>query len=402
MPRQNGSYVTRVVAIEQLSQLLFQRTRASEDGRVAITHPSFQSSKPKHELLREGLRTTRQRMYCASVGFACQLGLRINSCEMRYALVLTIFAAAAVAMSHQLSSPLLGSGHGVDHVGIAVRDLAAAKNIYQQLGFLVDPGGKLPDGKKDLIVNFADDTYLELITVYDRQKASKAEGSAWFARWLERHEGSAFLGLDVSSAAQTAEQLRGIRVDIAGPTRETANSLPGIGEPAPGWWMVRLKEQPPGGRIFFIEWEPWKDFVAQHPSLLPHTEHPNGARKLLAAWMSVRDLDAAAKAYEQLGFSPQPPVPAKALGAMARLIPAGTGYIILLAPADKDGVVATSLADRGEGVMGISVAVDDMPRIRSLLAQRLHQHFSEYSGVLGRSFLVPPKYTKGAWIEFVK
>jgi hypothetical protein len=74
----------------------------------------------------------------------------------------------------------------------------------------------------------------------------------------------------------------------------------------------------------------------------------------------------------------------------------------LLAPADKDGVVATSLADRGEGVMGISVAVDDMPRIRSLLAQRLHQHFSEYSGVLGRSFLVPPKYTKGAWIEFVK
>ena len=158
---------------------------------------------------------------------------------MRRALVLTIFVAAAVAMSHQLSSPLLGSGHGVDHVGIAVRDLAAAKNLYQQLGFLVDPGGHLPDGKEDLMVNFSDDTYLELITVYDRQKASKAEGSAWIASWLERHEGSAFLGLDVSSAAQTAEQLRGIRVDIAGPTRETANSLPGIGEPArDGGWCA--------------------------------------------------------------------------------------------------------------------------------------------------------------------
>src|SRR5512133_3698981 len=66
---------------------------------------------------------------------------------------------------------LLGSGHGIDHVGIAVRDLETAKKTYRNLGFTVFGGSKHPGlGTRNSGPGF-ESGYLELLAVWDRTKA---------------------------------------------------------------------------------------------------------------------------------------------------------------------------------------------------------------------------------------
>jgi Glyoxalase-like domain len=55
---------------------------------------------------------------------------------------------------------------GIDHLVIVVKDLQQAANDYQQLGFTVVPGGKHPVGSQNVLISFADGSYLELIAFY--------------------------------------------------------------------------------------------------------------------------------------------------------------------------------------------------------------------------------------------
>ena len=67
-------------------------------------------------------------------------------------------------------SILFGSRHGIDHVGIAVRDLETAKKTYRDvLGFAVFAGGKHPNGTRNSGPAL-ESGYLELITFWDRTK----------------------------------------------------------------------------------------------------------------------------------------------------------------------------------------------------------------------------------------
>ena len=55
---------------------------------------------------------------------------------------------------------------GIDHLIIVVKDLQQAANDYQQLGFTVVFGGKHPVGSHNVLISFADGSYLELIAFY--------------------------------------------------------------------------------------------------------------------------------------------------------------------------------------------------------------------------------------------
>lgn len=55
---------------------------------------------------------------------------------------------------------------GIDHLVIVVQDLQRAANDYRQLGFTVVPGGKHPVGSHNVLISFADGSYLELIAFY--------------------------------------------------------------------------------------------------------------------------------------------------------------------------------------------------------------------------------------------
>lgn len=55
---------------------------------------------------------------------------------------------------------------GIDHLVIVVSDLEHAAKDYEGLGFTVVPGGKHPVGSHNMLISFADGSYLEIIGFY--------------------------------------------------------------------------------------------------------------------------------------------------------------------------------------------------------------------------------------------
>src|SRR5512132_1704044 len=55
---------------------------------------------------------------------------------------------------------------GIDHLVIVVKDLDQAARDYRQMGFTVVPGGQHPVGSHNVLISFADGSYLELIAFY--------------------------------------------------------------------------------------------------------------------------------------------------------------------------------------------------------------------------------------------
>lgn len=293
---------------------------------------------------------------------------------------------------------IFGSGHGLDHVGIAVRDLETAKKTYRNLGFTVFAGGKHPNlGTRNSGPSF-ESGYLELITFWDRTKTL----GGMVANFLEKHEGGLFVGLDLSSAEDTAKLLRASGFNIDGPETGSLSEDPEQHDQAPNvgsWRFLGLDSGTiPAGHlptkssdaIFFLQYEPWVGNV-----------HANTAKKLASVWMGVRDLEASVRGYESMGFRRSRKIAVPQLGAQGQEIEAGQGRILLLQPENSTGKVAAFLAERGaEGIIGVSIEVASLQTARSLLEANTKRQLEPYAGPYGHSILIPPEFTHGIWIEF--
>jgi hypothetical protein len=83
------------------------------------------------------------------------------------ALMLMTAIASHTAIQIQAAPPPVASRTtaNLEHVVIAVRDLAVATTSYERLGFTVTPGGRHPSGgTTGNGVFFSNGTYLELLT----------------------------------------------------------------------------------------------------------------------------------------------------------------------------------------------------------------------------------------------
>lgn len=326
-----------------------------------------------------------------------------------WALILLLIAASSTNWtnrSSQSASPLLGTGHGIDHVGVAVRDLNAAVEVYRdRLGFTISGEGKHPSGTANAGIQFQNHDYLELITVYDPARAAK--GDADLMAFLDKHQGALFLGLQVSSIDTTASYLRAKNFQINGP--EEGTWVPdGVTEKVPpGWKDVDFKKPAvTGDTIFFIQYINgafFKRLRAKYPQLREDPAkrtHANGAWGIYAVWMSVKDLEEATKAYEAVGFRRGKKMALPAIEATGQEMQAGNGVILLVSPTAPDGATAKFIADRRESVMGMSLEVENIGKTQSVLKSRLHRDLSVYVGPCGKSILVPADLAMGAWIEF--
>lgn len=80
--------------------------------------------------------------------------------------LLLLAALSAITRQSQSRSPLLGSGQGIDHVGVAVRNLKATEEIDRdRLGFTVGDEGKHPGGTENASIDFNNHQYLEHMRV---------------------------------------------------------------------------------------------------------------------------------------------------------------------------------------------------------------------------------------------
>ena len=159
-------------------------------------------------------------------------------------------APAAVAQTLVRHEPgrLFGGETGLDHVGVAVKDLDMAERAYTELGFGLGQRGTLPNGLKNLNYYFADNRYVELMTYWDKDKAD------WLARFLEKTEGANFVLFSVFSMDETRALLeaKGYQLGTTTPGRIDA---PGVVAGTDPLWHTLFFAPPsplPGGRVGFI------------------------------------------------------------------------------------------------------------------------------------------------------
>ncbi len=298
--------------------------------------------------------------------------------------------------------PVLGHGLGVDHVGIAVRDLEKTKDDCEKvLGFKCIETPPEPDGVVRSVIFFDNTTYLEIFSV------AGSSSTANIADFAEKHEGAMYLGLATSSAKDAADYLKAHNFETTLSAQESVTKEGETKPPLPSWYYVTISDKPPGNRkaftlpIFLIEYvsagrlmrlagEREKGMMA----------HPNTALRVHSVWFAVRDLDASLRNLHDAGFESGETREAKFLGAKGREVKAGKGSMLLLRSTDKNGVLNKFLSDHDDGnIIGLSIEVSDLNKARSWVEGHSGHKLEPYKGYYGQSIIIPPDLTHGVWME---
>lgn len=328
-------------------------------------------------------------------------------------LLLFVFSVVAPGSNGQQKpqeSPLLAKGYGIDHLVVAVNDLEAAKDFYRDmLGFKMRPRGEVgihATGTKNTSTYFANQSYLELLAINDREKV--AQSRPHYIEFLKHHEGGLLYALSTSSAAQTADFLKRRGLEVSAPEPGTVQRPADIEMPPPKWWTVRFKT-PVMSPIFafFIEYKDtdYQDMFANwdegYPEVkkLPEFRHANTALGISAIWVAVRDVAAASREYGKIGLQSGGNFTSAVFDANGVEIKVVRQRLLLLQPKGKSGKVASFLSTRGEGIIGISIEVENLETARTLIENNLKRKFELQKSLSGRSILIPADEAHGIWIE---
>jgi catechol 2,3-dioxygenase-like lactoylglutathione lyase family enzyme len=213
---------------------------------------------------------------------------------------------------------------GIDHIVIAVRDLAQASADYQQAGFTVTPGGEHTGGvTHNALIAFADGAYFELLafTQPDRPQEHK-----WWEP-LSSGEGTVDFALISDGLAADADRLRQSSLTVDGP-RDGGRVRPDGQRIA--WRTLGLS----GGDVplpFLIEDVTARDLRVPSGAA---TEHALGVTGVAGLTIVVPDLDRAAQAYTALlGTSGEASHPPLAGLARTRRFACGRQWLELAEPA---------------------------------------------------------------------
>jgi catechol 2,3-dioxygenase-like lactoylglutathione lyase family enzyme len=310
-----------------------------------------------------------------------------------------------LALDGQATAQGLGVARGIDHVGLLVRleNFEAVGNVLtRQLGFSATPTLQSPVGAENRLIWFSDQSYLE-IDAFTQLNGFTAQ----FLAFLEHHEGAKFYGTAVADAAQAVAFLNGAGYSTVGPFPASPLTIAATGQVVgltPLWSSIILTAPlAPDNSNFFLAYDEAQvqQMFVDFPVLAPRP-HANTARKINALWMVVSNLDAAIAFYEGLGFEVRDQHrKIEYLGGRGAEVRFKHNRIALLQP-DGPGLVADFAADRGEGVLGVSIEVDDLDAARDLIQGNTGLQLQTFE-VRGRDrFLIPASLTHGMLIEMVE
>jgi catechol 2,3-dioxygenase-like lactoylglutathione lyase family enzyme len=299
------------------------------------------------------------------------------------------------------SGSLLGGERGLDHVGVAVKDLDAATHIYHDLlGFSRPIEGRLPNGLRNVNYYFSDATYLETLVYWDRDKAR------WLADFTDAHSGALFAVLSAYSPEASTAYLSKRGIQVGAPISGTIQTA-GEDAAAEEKWKTFFLPRGflPGDPLYFISYkrDARDEFLHQldDPRQRRKLLHKNTALGVRAVWLAVPDLEVASRAYEAIGLPRKRDFADPALGAAGRAFGAGEGELWLLAPSAPDGKTALFLRERsGPGIMGVTLAAGSLPVAAKVIGEGTGAPMPTYPGQLGTSFRLEPDLTLGVWLEF--
>jgi hypothetical protein len=323
--------------------------------------------------------------------------MEFKSQKLSFGLSMLVISLAVRAQSPAPAS-LLGTGRGVDHVPVAVRDLDHARKDFEQLGFKFSINGQFPGGIYNTLAFFNDSTYLELFSVKEPPPPDLGK----FVSFLSKHEGAMELGLNVSSVKGTSQYLKAHNFDVS--NMETSDwQRQGEAKPQkPLWYAFGIANKPaPGLRvctlpIFFIEYV--NGGPRYEKSAESGSQQPNTALGIHAVWFAVHDSKSTLATLNHAGFSGNDR-PYKLFGVAGHGVNAGAGIMVLLEGKVKSSEVARYLTDPDDRIIAISIKVADLKAARSQAETATHARLQIYKGAFGRSFLIPANAAHGLSIE---
>ena len=280
-------------------------------------------------------------------------------------LMLMTAIASHTAIQIQAVPPVpTRSTASLEHVVIAVRDLAVATTSYERLGFTVTPGGSHPSGgTTGNGVFFSNGTYLELLTFYDREKAAD------LAKFLEKREGPRGIAVEVSSAPAIRDALQAAGIEGTEPTKgKWESSSPVTKE----WLTIDPKPALPGN-IFFIDY------------LKASQSHPNTATGIRSVWVMVKTLRETTRTFERLGFSVGEQIQAPRFGAVAQEVTLGKASLMLMTAKEKRADSNDYEDAAGSGIVCLTIMVQDLEATRAVIKARSGRTVEVYKGIYGNS-----------------
>jgi catechol 2,3-dioxygenase-like lactoylglutathione lyase family enzyme len=207
---------------------------------------------------------------------------------------------------------------GIDHLVIVVSDLAQASRDFTDLGFTVVPGGRHPVGSHNVIIPFADGSYVEIIAFY-----RKAVDHRW---WDPLQDGERLVDycLQTDDLRGDTLKLRAAGVDIKDPvpwsrTRPDGYELK---------WLLSLAGRGHRGVApFLIE-----DVTPRRERIPQQFNHKNGTAGIAKLTVAVGELSNVGRWYQNvLGLAGKPTEDA-AIGATGLRFIVGPHVLEFLSP----------------------------------------------------------------------
>jgi Glyoxalase-like domain len=254
-------------------------------------------------------------------------------------------------------------------------------------------GGRHPTGTENSNAHFENETYLELMGLYDPAK------DAYLSAFLDKHEGGISIGLNTRSAERTAAFLKSRGVDSK--VGDGTIKFEGMEEAPPVFWRwVEIREGTfLSDAIFLIEYTPARMMYRKnHPERYGPTSHQNTAKNISSVWIAVRDVEEAGKRLEHIGLAQRRTFNFPRMSAKGVEFEAGEGSIVLLSPSESKGKALRFLAQRGEGVIGAGIQVASLAACKETL-QKSGRTFEENAGIHSEALIIEPEQAHGVYLE---
>ena len=280
----------------------------------------------------------------------------------------------------------------LDHVLIAVRDLDAAKDTFERLGFKVTPEGKHPGrGTSNRLVVFGGE-YLELISVHD------PDGDLFrpnLPSFLEAREGLFIFSMGTGDVYEHVRSVRSAGVLITDPVK--GSRLAGDGTAAYSWTQAEVDPgEMPGSQTFFIQ----HDHTIEERYTEPPdpTNHPNGVLGIFSLSLAVTDADAASRRWMTAFGLEQVSEGVEVSGYPTCVRLRFENSSLDFCQPDYGDEVARFLDCWGEGPYWITFACEDLDATEELLRNRGIPGLERR----GDSMIVPTESAQGVRMSFVQ
>jgi catechol 2,3-dioxygenase-like lactoylglutathione lyase family enzyme len=222
---------------------------------------------------------------------------------------------------------------GIDHLVIVVHDLDQAARDYERLGFTVVPGGRHPVGSHNMLIAFADGSYLEIIAFY-----REARDHRWWSP-LEKGERLVDYCMQTDDLQGETKKLREAGVAINDPVSWSRKRPDGY---ELKWLLSLATGSHRGVAPFLIE-----DLTPRVERIPREFRHANGAMGIGTLTIAVEDLSNVQRWYETALGAVATAFTDDMLGARGIYFTVGPHTLEFITPVDPQSPLADWLRTYG-------------------------------------------------------